>query len=164
MPKAEYSTISKWWIFIEIFIEKPCLIYLFPHGIGSFMENLLAAFWTTAQMTSVVRGANADSRGNVNEHRRWRAISSRSDVRYLPVEVAGKSFSRKPTVGDRCCISTPTQTIIYCTPQKMLGHAECQSRSIPTFTGPGDALLSTSPSNCHEQHQCATSWSDAQVL
>src|SRR6218665_1980092 len=62
-------------------------------------------------------------RRTVSEHRRWRTIStisSRSDIRYLSVEIVGEGLSGKPRVGDRCTISTSAQSIVNDTPQRGL--------------------------------------------
>src|SRR6218665_1211118 len=56
----------------------------------------------------------------VSEHRRRRTIGRRSDIRYLPVEIVGKSLSRKPRVSDRCTITTSTQSIVDDTPHRRL--------------------------------------------
>src|SRR6218665_1063045 len=45
-------------------------------------------------------------RRNVSEHRRRRTIGRRSDIRYLSIEVVGKSLSGKPSISDRSTIST----------------------------------------------------------
>src|SRR6218665_2905514 len=59
-------------------------------------------------------------RRTVSEHRRRRTISSRSDIRYLSVEIVGEGLSRKPRVSDRCAISTSAQSIVDDTPQRRL--------------------------------------------
>src|SRR6218665_2692665 len=60
-------------------------------------------------------------RRNVSEHRRWQCtISRRSDIRYLSVEIVGKSLSGKPRISERCTISTSAQSIVNGTPQRRL--------------------------------------------
>src|SRR6218665_637679 len=84
-------------------------------GIGSFIEYLSVATRTIVQITSMVTGYESRQpvgRRTVSEHRRRRTISSRSDIRYFSVEIVGEGLSGKPRVGDRCTISTSTQSIV----------------------------------------------------
>src|SRR6218665_1300789 len=92
-------------------------------AIGSFIEYLSAATRTIVQITSVCNWYESRQpvgRRTVSEHRRRRIISSRSDIRYLSVEIVGEGLSGKPIFCDRCTISTSAQSIVDDTPQRRL--------------------------------------------
>src|SRR6218665_3222712 len=99
-------------------------------------------------------------RRTVSEHRRRHTISSRSDIRYLSVEIVGKSLSRKPRVSDRCTISTSTQSIVDNTPQRCLVTSSVHPRLPEIFS-----LRSDQAMHCFQcSHPTVTSGISARPL
>src|SRR6218665_2906484 len=72
-------------------------------------------------------------RRTVSEHRRRRTISSRSDIRYLSVEIVDEGLSGKPRVSERCTISTSAQFIVDDTPQRRLVASSVNPRPPEMF-------------------------------
>src|SRR6218665_2617538 len=80
-------------------------------------------------------------RRTVSEHRRRRTVGRRYDIRYLPVEIVGKSLSQKPRVSDRCTISTSTQSILDDTPQRRPVTSSVHARLPEIFSLQSDQAM-----------------------